>query len=75
MSTYNPKEQIVEEKTAIAIMFRKATNIQVRQKISPSNIKLNQVCENRKPMIKIKNKSINFHFSILFKIFCAIMRK
>ena len=64
MSTFNPKEPIVEEKTAIVIMFKKATNIQVRQKISPSNIKLNQVCENRKQMIKIKIYQSNSHFFI-----------
>ena len=48
MSTYNPKESVAAGKIATVIMFRKTTNIQVQQRINPSNIKPNQVCENRK---------------------------
>ncbi len=48
MSTYSPKASGVAGKIATVIMFRKTTNIQVQQRINPSNIKPNQVCENRK---------------------------
>ena len=67
MSTFNPKDLLAEEKTAIVIMFKKAINIQVQQKINPSNIKPNQVCEINTNENKNKSKkSIKKYSCFLF---------